>query len=77
MKAKRKMKACNLCLTMYDIKELQRSVGDADWTNLYCSPQCYTKKNSPEIVPMDDLDKEALDPKWFNEYYDGFDENYA
>ncbi len=26
------------------------------------------------VSVMDELDKEALDPKWFDEYYDGFDE---
>jgi len=24
---------------------------------------------------MDELDKEALDPKWFNEYYEFFDDD--
>ena len=30
-------------------------------------------KEASESKSMDELDKEALDPKWFDEYYEGFD----
>lgn len=34
---------CQRCNKEYSVKDLRRSVGDALWTSLYCSPQCYTK----------------------------------
>jgi hypothetical protein len=34
---------CKTCGISYDIEETVRVYGDMLWTDIYCSPQCYTK----------------------------------
>jgi len=41
------------CNKRYDIKDLQRTVGDRDWTNHYCSAYCYTKEVTGKINKQD------------------------
>ena len=55
--------------------ELQ-PITNSDGLTIGCTPSEFSDERdfyNPVVHEPDVLDKEALDPKWFDEYYEGFE----